>query len=263
MIDYDTVDVIAHELRRAELDGGWCELPSERIDGLTWADARAIARRRDALRLDDGDTLIGYKLGWTSKAMREALNVDRPNWGTLWRSQVLKGRLDLGGLCHPKAEPEIVFIAAEPIEGPSVTAEEILSVAAGWALGIEVVNPRWASYDFTWLDNTADNSSASGVVIGSATVEGLADQRDLADATIEFSDGTATRHGSGSAAMGSPAAAVAWLARSLADEGERIEQGQWVFTGGLTTPFDATAGGLYTARSPEFGGVQLVVHDEA
>lgn len=259
MIDYDTVDAIAHELRRAEIDRSWCGLPSERIDGLTWADARAIARRRDALRLKDGDTLIGYKLGWTSKAMREALNIDRPNWGTLWRSQVLDGPLDLGGLRHPKAEPEIVFVAAEPIEGPSVTTTDILSAADGWALGIEVVDPRWKSYDFTWLDNTADNSSAGRVVIGSLTVDRLA-ERDLVDAAVEFSDETATRHGGGSAAMGSPAAAVAWLARSLADEGERIEQGQCVFTGGLTAPFDVTAGGLYTVRSPGLGEVRLVAY---
>ncbi|MYH00743.1 MAG: 2-keto-4-pentenoate hydratase [Acidimicrobiaceae bacterium] len=260
MIDDATVDVIARELRRAEFDGGSCELPSARIDGLTWADARAIARRRDALRLDDGDTLIGYKLGWTSKAMREALNIARPNWGTLWRSQVLDGRLDLGRLRHPKAEPEIVFVAAEPIEGPSATAGDVLSLAAGWALGIEVVHPRWASYDFTWLDNTADNSSSSGVVINTPTTEGFADQQDVADATVEFSDETTTRRGKGSAAMGSPAEAVAWLARSLADEGERIEGGQLVFTGGLTAPFDVTAGGLYTARSPKLGEVRLVAH---
>ena len=261
MIDHATVDAISHELRRAELDRGWCELPSERIDGLTWADARAIARRRDALRLDDGDTLIGYKLGWTSKAMREALNIDRPNWGTLWRSQLLDGPLDVGLLRHPKAEPEIVFLAAEPIEGPAVTAADVLARAAGWAPGIEVVDPRWASYDFTWLDNTADNSSAGRVGVGSPNIEGFADERHLADAVVEFSDGTATRQGAGSAAMGSPAEAVAWLARSLADEGERIEQGQMVFTGGLTAPFDVAAGGLYTARSAELGKVQLVAHD--
>ena len=123
-----------------------------------------------------------------------------------------------------------------------------------------MVHPRWASYDFTWLDNTADNSSSSGVVINTPTTEGFADQQDVADATVEFSDETTTRRGKGSAAMGSPAEAVAWLARSLADEGERIEGGQLVFTGGLTAPFDVTAGGLYTARSPKLGEVRLVAH---
>jgi len=256
-INSATVDMIAHELRQAELERGWCELPSKRISTLTWADSRAIARRRDALRLADGDTMIGYKLGWTSKAMREALNIARPNWGTLWQSQVIDENLDVSRLRHPKAEPEVVFVAAEPIQGPSVTAQDVVSLASGWALGIEVVDPRFVSYDFTWLDNTADNSSASRVIIGNATIEDLASERDLAEAALEYSDGTVTRHGTGSAAMGSPAEAVAWLARSLADEGERIESGQCVFTGGLTAPFDVVAGSLYTVRSLQLGVVRL------
>ncbi len=257
-IDSATVDMIAQELRRAELDRGWCELPSARITGLTWADSRAIARKRDALRLADGDTMIGYKLGWTSKAMREALNIARPNWGTLWQSQLIDGNLDVSRLRHPKAEPEIVFVAGEPIEGASVTAQDVISLASGWALGIEVVDPRFASYEFTWLDNTADNSSASRVVIGNTTIDGLTDPQDLAEVSIEYSDGTVTRHGPGSAAMGSPAEAVAWLARSLVQEGERIESGQRVFTGGLTAPFDVTVGGLYTVRSLQLGEVRLL-----
>lgn len=263
MIDDDTADAIARELHRAEIDGGWCALASQSVAELTWADARAIARRRDALRLEDGDTLIGYKLGWTSKAMREALNIARPNWGTLWRSQVLDGGLDLDRLRHPKAEPEIVFLAAEPIAGSSATADDVLAAAAGWALGIEVVNPRWASYDFTWLDNTADNSSAAAIVVGDAADAGLATEQQLAEATVELSDGTATRRGNGSAAMGSPAAAVAWLTRSLAAEGEHLKRGQLVFTGGLTAPFDVESGRSYTARSAQLGSVKLIARGAA
>ena len=63
------------------------ELFTARYPGLTWHDARAIARRRDEMRRNAGETFIGYKLGWTSAAMREALGIDRPNWGTLWASQ--------------------------------------------------------------------------------------------------------------------------------------------------------------------------------
>ncbi len=140
----------------------------------------------------------------------------------------------------------------------SVTAQDVISLASGWALGIEVVDPRFASYEFTWLDNTADNSSASRVIVGAATIDGLTDPQDLAEVSIEYSDGTVRQHGTGSTAMGSPAEAVAWLARSLAEEGERIESGQQVFTGGLTAPFDVAVGGRYTVKSLQWGEVQLL-----
>ena len=118
------------------------------------------------MRRADGDAQIGYKLGWTSAAMRDALGIDQPNWGTLWRSQGLEGVVNLTPLRHPKAEPEIVYLAGRDIEGPNVTTDDVLSSAAGWAVGIEVVHPRYESFDFAWLDNTADNSSAGAVAVG-------------------------------------------------------------------------------------------------
>ncbi len=45
-------------------------------------------------------------------------------------------------------------------------ADDVIRAAASWSIGIEVVNPRWSSYEFTWLDNTADNSSAAAIAIG-------------------------------------------------------------------------------------------------
>src|SRR5688572_16806283 len=68
---------IALGLRDAELTGGIAANPSRVCPTLDWADARLIAQQRDAIRRDEGDTPIGYKLGWTSAAMREALGIDR------------------------------------------------------------------------------------------------------------------------------------------------------------------------------------------
>jgi 2-keto-4-pentenoate hydratase len=53
--------------------------------------------------------------------------------------------------------------------------------------------------------------------------------------------------------MGSPAAAVAWLVGRLDEEGERLEPGDLVYTGGLAAPFDVLPGHRYTVASPELG----------
>lgn len=63
---------------------------------------------------------------------------------------------------------------------------------------------------------------------------------------VELSDGVERRTGPGSQAMGSPGEAVAWLVRSLADEGLVLRRGEIVFTGGLTAPFDAERGQTYS-----------------
>ena len=186
--------------------------------------------------------------------MREALGIDRPNWGTLWRSQRVGHHLDLARLRHAKVEPEIVYIAGSQIRGNDVSVADVVDNASGWAIGIEVVHPRWASYAFTWLDNTADNSSAAAIAVGSARQIDVG----LSSVEVTFSDGDDTRTGRGDQAMGAPAEAVAWLVRELASENRSVDAGQIVFTGGLTAPFDATGSSRFTATSSHLGSVELL-----
>lgn len=249
----DALD-FAERLRRAEREGTAAPLATETFAGLDWGDARRIALARDELRRDDGDICIGYKLGWTSAAMRRALGIERPNWGTLWRSQRIGRHLDLARLRHAKVEPEIVYVASSQLCGDDVSAGDVIDNASGWAVGIEVVHPRWESYDFTWLDNTADNSSATAVVLGPVRRLDV----ELSSVEVTFSNDDATRTGRGDQAMGAPAEAVAWLVRELAAEDRWIDAGQIVFTGGLTAPFDVTNGSCFTAHSPDLGTVEVV-----
>ena len=65
------------------------------------------------------------------------------------------------------------------------------------------------------------------------------------------------RTGPGSQAMGSPGEAVAWLVRSLSDEGLILRRGEIVFTGGLTAPFDAERGKTYSLAGPPLSGPSL------
>ncbi len=245
VLDAETVATVAAELWRAEQSGQAVDLPSNRFPGFTWADARSVARAVDGLRAADGHQLIGYKLGWTSAVMREALGIDRPNWGTLWDYQMVDGSdratVDIAALRHPKVEPELVYRGGRDLVGSDVDRADVLAAADGWALGHEIVHPRYPDFGFTWLDNTADNSSSQAVVIGSfAALDG-----DPAGVEITFGNRREVRTGSGAAAMDSPADAVAWLVRSLHGEGGGLRAGHIVLTGGLAKPFDLVSGDHY------------------
>lgn len=104
-----------------------------------------------------------------SEAMRRALGIGEPNFGTLWAyMHVDDGVLNMSRLIHPKAEPEFAFVADMTVRGADVDAETV-AAAGRWAVALEVVDPRWFSYDFNWLDNTADGSSAAAYVLGVST----------------------------------------------------------------------------------------------
>ena len=247
-------DAVAAELAEGERAAMPAPLLTGRWPDLTWTDARAVATARDRLRRRAGEAPIGYKLGWTSAAMREALGIDRPNWGTLWDThRIDDGAVDLGELIHPKVEPELVYRGPGGL-GADATAAEVAESGGEWALGLEIVDPRFPSYDFDWLDNTADNSSSARVVVG--------EFRPLtapAEVLVTFDAGGEPRTGTGGNAMGDPREAVAWLARSLAAEGASLAAGDIVFTGGLAAPFDLEAGATYTLRSPELPTLTLRV----
>lgn len=262
-IDDDQVDAAASELLEAVAGAQSVQLFTARFQPFTFADARAIARRTDHLRTQRGETRIGYKLGWTSEAMRKALGVDRPNWGTLWDTQVAtKGqsdarfRIEVPRQRPAKIEPELVWRCPVDLAGAS-RVNELESLDGSWALGLEVVQPRFGTFGFDWLDNTADNSSAAAVVVGPfVSVEPDA----IVEANLDFSDGEITASGTGRAVMGSPFAAIAWLTESLADEGTSLVAGDIIFTGGLTAPLDVRPGRSYNFVAP-WGSVSAVAPD--
>ena len=99
----------------------------------------------------------------------------------------------------------------------------------------------------------ADNASSGAVVLGDWIPYG--DGLDLANSQASLRlNGTEIDSGLGSAVMGDPAIAVAWLANALAPFGTEILPGEFVMSGSFTTaafvhPGDhaaATIGGLGT-----------------
>jgi 2-keto-4-pentenoate hydratase len=152
VIDAAVIERLAADLRHAERSATPVDLITDRHPDFGWDDARAVARATDRLRVDEGDTMIGYKLGWTSAAMRDALGIDRPNWGTLWNSQRAPDGLVTHELIHPKVEPELVYrvpAAAAGVvpDGP----EEVAGWNGEWALGIGANAMGNPSAAIAWL----------------------------------------------------------------------------------------------------------------
>ncbi len=240
---------LAAALRTAERERHGIEFPSERAERegwtLDWDVARTVAVERDALRVADGETQVGWKLGWTSAAMREALGIERPNWGTLWDSQVVEAGepIDLGALIHPKVEPEFVWRGGR------------------WHVGLEIVDPRFPSFGFGWLDNTLDNSSAARVVVGDAVPTGVDLTAEVRFEEWEGDELVDVHVGSGAQVMGHPERAVAWLRDQLSGEGLALGDDDLVFTGGLAAPFDLVAGRRY--RQLVAGDLELSVEVSA
>jgi len=125
------------------------------------------------------------------------------------------------------------------------------------ATGLEILDSRFADYRFTMPDVIADNTSAGRFVVGAPVPPDGIDLR-LAGVVLEH-NGDVVATAAGAAALGHPAAAVAWLVRSLAAEGEGLglAAGQVVLSGGLTAAVPVRPGDVVVATIDRLGSVEL------
>ena len=142
------------------------------------------------------------------------------------------------------------------LSGPSVTSSAVLAATASVAVGIEVLDSRYPDYKFTMPDVVADNTSAGRYLVGSAVPAAGLDLR-LIGVVLEH-NGEVVATASGAAALGHPAAAVAWLVRLA---------GGWRTRGcgpvtsccpaGSPRPCRCKAGDVVTATADRLGSVEL------
>lgn len=201
--------------------------------------------------------LAGWKLGVTSRAKQVQVGVSSPIFGFLAGANALDlgEPLDTAALIQPRCEPEIVFVLGRDLSGPHVTATDVLAATSGVAVGIEVLDSRYRDYAFTMADVTADNTSAGRFVVGTPVPPAGIDLR-LVGVVLE-KNGEVVATASGAASLGHPAAAVAWMVRTMAADGEGLSAGEVVLSGGLTAAVPVTAGDVVVASIDRLGTVEL------
>jgi 2-keto-4-pentenoate hydratase len=177
-----------------------------------------------------GQRIVGWKLGYTSEAMRAQMGVAEMNFGPLTDVMALPSASKIpGSAIQPLVEPEAAFIMGRELSAPC-TVPEVLAATREVRTCLEIVDPVWAGRRFRIEDNTADGSSAAFYVLG-----GPVGHWDLPSLGVTlFHDGEPVATATGAAASGHPARGVAWLADQLARQDLSLRPGDVVLSGGLT-----------------------------
>jgi 2-keto-4-pentenoate hydratase len=231
---------------------------TERFPGLDVNAAYAIQQVNLSRRLRGGGTLVAHKIGLTSEPMQTLLGVDEPDFGYILDDMVLSNGAAVAAnrFCAPRVEPEVAFLLREPLRGPGVTVEDVRAATQAVAVALEIVDSRIANWQLTLPDTVADNASSGAVVIGDWVP--YHDGLDLACARASlWLNGTEIDTGMGSAVMGDPAAAVAWLANALSPFGTEILPGHFVMSGSFTSAAFVHPGDYAAAAISGLGGVSL------
>lgn len=237
------IEQFSLELWQARVEQKPIEPLTDRVPDLTIGDAYRISLAVLDRRLAGGETLVGKKIGLTSKAVQETLKVDEPDFGFITDVMVCHSgdTVEISrSLIRPRAEGEIAFRLSRDLAGPGVTADEVLAATGGLAACFEIIDSRIKDWRIRIQDTVADNASCALIVLSDQWV--APDTVDLpACRMVIRTNGVEVATGLGAAALGSPANAVAWLANALSEYDTTLKAGEIVLSGSLVPlqPIDA------------------------
>jgi 2-oxo-hept-3-ene-1,7-dioate hydratase len=216
--------------------------PSRKWPEITLDDSYAIAAIGIAGKVAAGETVLGRKIGLTSKAMQRSSQIDEPDFGVLLDTMFVDdgGAVSRDGYCVPRAELEIAFIMRDRLVGPGVGSGQAVEATDYVSPAIEIIDAR-AQDPRTIFDTVADNGAAAGVVLG----KGRFDPRQIDlrwVGAMMYRNGEIEETGLAAGVLDDPANAVAWLANKLVAFDESIEPGDVILTGSFVRPVWAEAG---------------------
>jgi 2-oxopent-4-enoate/cis-2-oxohex-4-enoate hydratase len=231
---------------------------TERLPGITIDDAYWISRRLLERRLSGGETLVGKKIGVTSKAVQNMLDVHQPDFGYLTDKMKYASGCEMPisrELIQPRAEGEIAFILKRDLCGPGVTPDDALAATEGVLPCFEIVDSRIRDWKIRIQDTIADNASSGLFVLGDMVGTAGIDFEGC-HITVE-KNGRFLSEGQGSAALGSPLICVAWLANTLGQYGISLRAGEVILSGSLVPLEPVRAGDAMKMRIEGVGSAEV------
>lgn len=237
------------------------KLTAERLPDFTIEDAYKVQAELIKLYEQDGHKVLAPKMGLTSKAKWEQMNVDSPIVGYIFEDTIETGNtVKVSDYIHPKVEPEIGIVLKQDLKGPGVTIEDVLANVDYVFSCVEVIDSRYQNFDFTLTDVIADNTSAAGAVFSDEKVS--VDQLDLAKETAVLKvNGEVKAEGDGTAVLGHPAEAIVALAEHLAESGQTVKAGEPIMTGGMTSAALIQPGDVVEVEYSTLGKITIKVEE--
>lgn len=236
---------------------------------MTIDDAYAVQRALVDLKIADGRTVRGRKIGLTSKVMQRAVSISEPDYGALFDDMFFDdgGVVPAHRFIRPRVEVELAFVLGESLKGPGVTLYDVLRASEYVTPALEILDARVQMSDpdtghlRTIVDTISDNAADAGIVLGGNVVRPHdVDLRWvgallLRNASIEES-------GLAAAVLGHPANGVAWLANRLAPHDVALQAGEIILAGSFTKPVFAEPGDTFVADYGPLGTVSVYFEPE-
>ena len=231
---------------------------TDREADITIEDAYQIQQRMIQRRLDAGETIIGKKIGVTSKVVMDMLKVNQPDFGMMTSGMVFNEgeSIDTSTMIAPRAEAEVAFVLKSDLMGPGVTAADVLRATDFVVPCFEIVDSRIQDWKIKIQDTVADNASCGVLVLGGRRKSPADIDLALAGMVLE-KNGEIISTSTGAAVQGSPVNAVAWLANTLGNLGIGLKAGEVILSGSQSPLVPVKAGDSLVCNVGGLGGTSV------
>ena len=254
----------ANDLLNAEEKGEQIRLLTQRYPEMGMDDAYAVQNAIYLAKLQQGRTVVGWKIGLTSKAMQYALNINIPDSGILFDDMIFSNGATVPKkrFIEPRVEAEIAFIMKSSVGGANVTRQEVIEATDYVAPSLEILDTRILRVDPETkatrkiFDTISDNAANAGIVLGMKrhAVDAI-DMRWVG--VITSRDGEVEETGLGAGVLNDPIESVVWLARRMAKYKQSIQPGQIILSGSFIRPIECPPGTAIHADFGLFGFVDI------
>lgn len=254
MFSQDKIQTLGDELYTAMRERAPVDPLTSREPEITIEDAYYISQRMLERRLEDGEQVIGKKIGVTSAAVQNMLDVRQPDFGYLTDRMLYADGDEMPisrELIAPRAEGEIAFVLKKDLIGPGVTNAQVLAATECVMPCFEIVDSRIRDWKIRIQDTVADNASCGTFVLGGVAVDPRKVDLSTCGMVVER-NGEIISTGAGAAALGSPVNCVTWLANTLGAFGIPLKAGEVILSGSLV-PLQPIEAGDY--MRVQIGGI--------
>jgi 2-keto-4-pentenoate hydratase len=223
---------------------------------LSFVEAYATQDRLREALVRRGERVIGWKAGFTSRALQQAHQTTEPVCAFLLAGTgIFPSGADVPAsrFVQLGVEAEIAFVMASDLAGPGITPPVALRAVAGALPALELIDVRYSGKPIA-TDVIADGVFANAIVLGAPLTPVTHIDLSLEGLVYELNGAVAATNAAAEV-MGSPANSLAWIANHLGARGLGLKAGDLVMSGSVSMLLRPNAGDGVRATFTRLGSV--------
>jgi len=205
------------------------------LSELSLRHAYLVQDRVTEKRVQKGETVVGYKVGCTSPAIRSQFGLKEPIHAKLFKPHVYMDGAELfwNDFMNCSIEPEMVLRIGKDLEGENLSDETLIGSIEYVSPGIELHHYKFWFSPTTSQELICSNGIHAGLIVGDIKVSPL--KLSFKNELFKVSrNGTIVTQAHASEIMGGPLHSLRWLVGHLTRNNRILGAGDFVIPGSPT-----------------------------